>query len=617
MTTHLMRGFKNGTKTIESWSIACFSDFNRKRKIFLILLISFLLSGIVLKAQDFFLKEDSLMVLLKTRYNSPSENRILIATEIMSRHIPDEPICDSLKNLLIREAEEGRNRTLMCFTYNQLAKLFLGYYSLPHIYEEGKIYADKCLQVAVESGQEKFKVRAYLNYARYYLNTSQNQKALDFNNQAISLASAIGSDSLLCMSYLSISDTWNALANKLSEFQSLLNARNFAEKSKGHILIIESIHELGDFYVSINDYEKAKDYYTLSKDQALEWKECRYVFSSLRALAGTYIRQKNDKLGLIYYDKAIVYSDSLGIANMKLQIYLDLLNYYFNNSDPVKGFAYLSQHPDLMEFIRKIGVEYQINKLYAVLEGSRNKYDSAIYYLNLALPYEYNQSGNFYEKYNFANQVANVYQAMHKNQERYKTLLLANKFADSSENIYFQRDVMLDLDSVTYLLGDYKLSQQYLAKYNIYRDSIESLGKQKDLLSIEIQNATKRAEQQKLVEEENKRTRNNIEYMGITAVIATVFIILVLLGVFKMSPSIIRAMGFFAFIFLFEFIVLLLDDQIQIITHGEPWKVLAVKIFIISMLLPLHHWLEKKMTHYLTFKAHTIKSKIFHRKTEA
>jgi hypothetical protein len=612
-----MQGFRNETKTIESQSAAYFSAYIRKRIIYLILTISSLLAGSVLKAQDFFLKDDSLMILLKTRYKSPSENRILVALEIMSRHTPYEPICDSLKSLLIREAEESRNRNLICFTYSQIAKLLLGYYSLPRVYEEGKMYSDKCLQVAVESGLEKYKVRAYLNFARYYLNTSQNQKALDFNNQAISLASAIGSDSLLCQSYLSIADTWNTLANKLSEFQSLLNARNFAEKSKNHRLIVESLHELGDFYISVNDYEKAKDYYTLSKDQAQEWKECKYVFTSIRALAATYIRQKNDKLGLLYYDKAISYADSLGIANMKLQIYLDLLNYYFNNSDPVQGFVYLSQHPDLMDFIKKIGIEYQVNKLYAVLEGSRNKYDSALYYLNLALPYEYNQSGNFYEKYNFANQVANVYQAMHKNPERYKTLLLANKFADSSENIYYQRDVMLDLDSVTFLLGDYKLSQQYLARYNIYRDSIESLSKQKDLLSIEIQNATKRAEQQKLTEEENKRTRNNIEYMGITAVIATVFIILVLLGVFKISPSIIRAMGFFAFIFLFEFIVLLLDDQIQIVTRGEPWKVLGVKIFIISMLLPLHHWLEKKMTHYLTFKAHTIKSKIFHRKTEA
>ena len=110
-----MQGFRNEIKTIESRSVACFSAFVRKRIDFLIILISFLLIGNVLKAQDFFLKEDSLMAMLKTRYNSPSENRILIATEIMSRHIPDEPICDSLKNLLIREAEEGRNRDLDVF----------------------------------------------------------------------------------------------------------------------------------------------------------------------------------------------------------------------------------------------------------------------------------------------------------------------------------------------------------------------------------------------------------------------------------------------------------------------------------------------------------------------
>ena len=201
--------------------------------------------------------------------------------------------------------------------------------------------------------------------------------------------------------------------------------------------------------------------------------------------------------------------------------------------------------------------------------------------------------------------------------ERYKHLLLANKFADSSENIYFQRDVMLDLDSVTFLLGDYKLSQTISREIQYLQGFYQSLGKQKDLLSIEIQNATKRAEQQKLVEEENKRTRNNIEYMGITAVIATVFIILVLLGDFKMSPSIIRAMGFFAFIFLFEFIVLLLDNQIQI---DYPWRTLESTCLSRYLLFPCYypdHWLEKKMTHYLPFKAHTIKSKIFHRKTEA
>ena len=574
----------------------------------------FLLAGFYTGAQNFFLREDSLLTLLKTQYTSLSTERILIVSELLRLRLPDEPIFDSLKNLLIQESEDSRNRNFICLTYSQISKTYLNYLNRPDFYEQGKPYADKCLQVANESGLEAYKVSAYLLFARYYLNITENQKALDYNNQAISLSSAIGSDSLLCQSYSSISVTWNALANKLSEFQALLNARNFAEKSKIHSLILQSLDELGNFYESVNDYEKAKDYYTICENEAREWNESAYVFTSLRALGRTHIHQKNEKLGIFYYDKASRYGDSLGIESLKLQIYLDLLNYYFNTSDPIKGIAYMDQHPSLMEFIRKFGVEYQVNKLYAVVESSKNKYDSALYFLNLALPYEYSQKGNYSEKYNFADQIASVYRGMHKYPEEYKTLLLANKFADSSQNIYYLRDVMLNLDSVSYLLGNYKLSQEYLTQYNLYRDSIESLSKQKDLLSIEIQNANKRAEQQKKDEEERRRTRNNIEYLGITAVIATVFIILVVLGVFKISPAVIRALGFFAFIFLFEFIVLLLDDQIQEITHGEPWKVLAVKILIISLLLPLHHWLEKKMTHYLTFKAHMIKSKIFNKK---
>ena len=585
--------------------------FRVKHAFFLIL---FLLGGYTTKAQNFFLREDSLFILLKTQYSSLSRDRILIVSELMTRHLPDEPLFDSLKNLIIQESEDSRNRNYICFTYSQISKSYLNYYNRPDFYEQGKPYADKCLQVANESGLEGYKVSAYLLFARYFLNITENQKALDYNNQAISLASAIGSDSLLCQSYSSISVTWNALANKLSEFQALLNARNFAEKSKIHSLILQSLNELGNFYESVNDYEKAKDYYTICENDARDWNERAYVFTSLRALGRTHIHQKNEKLGIIYYDKASRYGDSLGIGNLKLQIYIDLLNYYVNTSDPIKGIAYMDQHPALMQFIRKFGVEYQVNKLYAVVESTKNKYDSALYFLNLALPYVYSQKGNYSEKYNFADQIAEVYRGMHKYPEEYKTLVLANKFADSSQNIYYQRDVMLNLDSISYLLGNYKLSQQYLTQYNLYRDSIESLSKQKDLLNIEIQNANKRAEQQKKDEEERKRTRNNIEYLGITAVIATVFIILVTLGVFKISPGIIRAMGFFAFIFLFEFIVLLLDDQIQVLTHGEPWKVLAVKIFIISLLLPLHHWLEKKMTHYLTYKAHMIKSKIFNKK---
>jgi hypothetical protein len=72
-----------------------------------------------------------------------------------------------------------------------------------------------------------------------------------------------------------------------------------------------------------------------------------------------------------------------------------------------------------------------------------------------------------------------------------------------------------------------------------------------------------------------------------------------MLGSFKVPKAVIRSMGFFAFIFFFEFIVLILDHKIMEITHHEPWKMLGIKIILIGFMLPFHHWLEHKVTHYL------------------
>ena len=58
--------------------------------------------------------------------------------------------------------------------------------------------------------------------------------------------------------------------------------------------------------------------------------------------------------------------------------------------------------------------------------------------------------------------------------------------------------------------------------------------------------------------------------------------------------------GFFAFLMFFEFIFLIFKKNIYAITHGEPWMDLLFMIALAAILLPLHHWLEHKVLHYLT-----------------
>ncbi len=88
--------------------------------------------------------------------------------------------------------------------------------------------------------------------------------------------------------------------------------------------------------------------------------------------------------------------------------------------------------------------------------------------------------------------------------------------------------------------------------------------------------------------------------MAITIGIVALFVMLVVLGMFKVSANTIRLIGFFAFLMFFEFIFLIFKKNIYGFTHGEPWKDLSFMIALAALLVPLHHWLEHRVIKYLT-----------------
>lgn len=75
---------------------------------------------------------------------------------------------------------------------------------------------------------------------------------------------------------------------------------------------------------------------------------------------------------------------------------------------------------------------------------------------------------------------------------------------------------------------------------------------------------------------------------------------MVMLGMFKVSATTIKLVGFFTFLMFFEFLFLILKKSVYGFTKGEPWKDLLFMILLAAVLLPLHHWMEHKVIHYLT-----------------
>ena len=61
-------------------------------------------------AQDFAFSKDSLRSLLNGPDQAISSNRILLYTNLLTQYLPNDPVFDSLKNRLIEEVENSRER---------------------------------------------------------------------------------------------------------------------------------------------------------------------------------------------------------------------------------------------------------------------------------------------------------------------------------------------------------------------------------------------------------------------------------------------------------------------------------------------------------------------------
>jgi tetratricopeptide (TPR) repeat protein len=272
---------------------------------------------------------------------------------------------------------------------------------------------------------------------------------------------------------------------------------------------------------------------------------------------------------------------------------------YLFNKQSEKALQYFKEKKELTDFMKTAGVDHVIDYAYGIVYTQMNRLDSAEYYFKKSQQ-RFETISNKANQYYFYVNLGELYRKKNDPKKALDYTLKAKAIAENRADIALLQNVSADLDTIYQMMGDYRNAHAYNKKYHHYKDSLEELSTEKDLLRLEVDNENKRKEREMTAAAEAKRERHNIQYMGITAGIAGVFIVLVMLGAFSVSKATIRIMGFFAFIFLFEFIILLADHAIHDATHGEPWKILAIKIILISILLPLHHFLEKKVIHFLT-----------------
>jgi tetratricopeptide (TPR) repeat protein len=530
------------------------------------------------------------------------EDKVYLLGELVDQYSGlDNELSRQYAEQAIQVAELSRDRKLIILAYLQNGARCM---NLPPL--EGNIQAalenyENAEKIAKENGLDDWLAYSYTGLAGVFRSRGEYDKSLNYNNLALSIASGTSNDSLKMVVDITIGDIYSARNEKLLAFRSYLEAMNVAELSKKEVLLRSAYKNIEGFYSQIGEHDKALDY--AMKMLAIDLKNHdRYKqLDDYNLIGDQFGRKKKIDLALSMFEHSTALADSLQFDAFKINTYLNITNMYFRIEGNVKGMAYLQNHKEIIDLFNKTGLGSFLDISYGEIYAELHQFDSAYYFLKKGEP-EIEQSGNPDAKYTFYTFFANFYKKKGDYKKAISYYLEARNIGEGIKNLDYLEACARNLDTLYDRAGDYKTAYFYNTEQNVFKDSLKSLASATDLLKLEVDNDARRRERLAIEEEENTVRRHNIQYMGLTVGLGCLFILLVMVGFFVVHPGTIRALGFFSFIFLFEFIILIADKQIQQWTHEEPWKVLLIKILLAAILLPLHHWLEHKVIHYLTVR---------------
>ncbi len=498
-------------------------------------------------------------------------------------------------NKAIFEAEQIRDRKLIATMYRKSAEQWL---SLPNNIERQELaltVIDKGLVIAKDV-QYNMEVASLLQKkAATFRNMGKLSEAIKLHEESVNYADISNSDSLKISVQISYANSLLAKDENLAAFKKFMLALNLAEIVKDNKLKVSLYERIASFYAKINQTEKAKDYYVKAIDQAKAIKDSNNEVYNYANIIALYAKNKDFDIAKEYLkilNKRVGANETFKqfALNSELQIV------YYEDEKNLSDF--FKKNPQILDSYKKYNMLSEYDRIKGIIFTFEGKMDSALYYLNLAKkvinPNDINSIINLNSSY------AIFLEKNKKYVEAANYLELNIPLAKQMQSLTGEKELYKELDSLYIKGGDKQKEVANKLLLFAAKDSLDKQQKANDLLTVEIDIENKRAEREKIAYEEKVRSRNNLQYMGITGFIFALFILLAALGKFKVKPWFIKALGFISFILLFEFIILLIDHQLHAVTHGEPLPILIVKIVIIAFLLPFHHWLEHKVMQYLT-----------------
>ncbi len=494
------------------------------------------------------------------------------------------------KQFLIAELSDNKNLILQSLFGKALTNV--NNWASTKAYDKALAFLQKGLRYARETGKSEYERVAYIRIASIYRKMGQYDNALAQATLALTSSTADSDDdSLKSAVFLELGDIFLAKGDAVPAYKNYNNAFDVAYALKDHRQQSECYHHFATLYQSLGNKELAKanllKSLQLNKQHGDETGLLHdYIDLSRITDEEEYLKKYTALAARIGRDEDILYGKSLRFA------YLMVVQ---KNSEA--ALAYLNANEDLKQSYLNTGIfnyYWNIGNVYRYA----GEMDSAIHYFLLALP-EFERSYDLNKQKSVLKALGESYFALSQPEKSINYFEKALSISEQQNDFATSATIYESLSKLYEKTGDYKKAF-FATNQNMYlKDTLQQLNAQRDVVMLEVDRENKKHEKDLQNAEAERLRTMNLQYMGITIAIAAVFTFMLLLGMFPMSNFTIKLLSFFAFICLFEFIVLLVDNYVHKVTHGEPLKVWLIKIVLIAALVPVQHFLEHMVVRFL------------------
>lgn len=390
--------------------------------------------------------------------------------------------------------------------------------------------------------------------------------------------------------------------NKSEAFKSYLDAYYFSLELQNKALIQQSLQHISDFFVDNKLYSKAKKY----KKQELNFytsniKPCdsNQYYTLISALSDNCFDNNDLPDATLYSHQVLSFCQRKGNRELLIkQLSIIRSNYFENNNFDGLLDLYKTKFPAELDSLKQNNGVAHYRILSLIYERKADP-EMAVVYLDSAEAMLNLKSDDVLMISNFYNRKGEFFIRQKMPEKAVESLLHSFQISSSKRYYPFLKSIAQNLNIAYEQLGDYQKAHYYLGLTIAYSDSLKQMIDNDEIVLLEVENLEKQKELFLAQQEEQIARKHNLQYMLIVILIVSSFIVLIVLGSIKIPAIVIRSLGYFVFIFFFEFIILLADHKIHHMTHGAPLQIMGLKIILIGILLPIHHWVEHKVVHYL------------------